>query len=47
MIAGTRIDLLEALDGFQASSPAVIEPFVLRDLGGLSYEEITSYTGLP
>lgn len=47
VIAGTRLDLLEALDDLQASSPAVIEPFVLRDLGGLSYDEIATRTGLP
>jgi RNA polymerase sigma-70 factor (ECF subfamily) len=34
VIAGTRLDLLDALEDLEARSPAVVEPFVLRDLGG-------------
>ncbi|MGI8613897.1 MAG: RNA polymerase sigma factor [Nocardioidaceae bacterium] len=47
VIAGTRLDLLDALDDLGERSPAVVEPFVLRDLGGLSYDEIAELTGLP
>ena len=47
VIAGTRLDLLDALDALEARTPTVIEPFVLRDLGGLAYDEIAALTGLP
>lgn len=47
VIAGTRLDLLDALEDLEARSPAVVEPFVLRDLGGLAYDEIAELTGLP
>lgn len=47
VIAGTRLDLLEALDVVEASHPQVIEPLVLRDVYGLSYEEIATLTGSP
>jgi RNA polymerase sigma-70 factor (ECF subfamily) len=45
VIAGTRLDLLEALEELERTSPVVVEPFVLRDLGGLSYDEIATLTG--
>ncbi|MGI8612333.1 MAG: RNA polymerase sigma factor [Nocardioidaceae bacterium] len=47
VIAGTRLDLLDALEDLEARSPATVEPFVLRDLGGLTYHEIAALTGLP
>lgn len=47
VIAGTRLDLLDALEDLETRAPAVVEPFVLRDLGGLSYAEISDLTGLP
>ena len=45
VIAGTRLDLMEALAELELLKPHVVEPFVLRDLGSLSYEEIATITG--
>ncbi len=47
VIAGTRLDLLEALDVVEATHPQVIEPLVLRDVYSLSYEEIARLTDSP
>ena len=47
VIAGTRLDLLDALEELEERSPAVVESFVLRDLGGLTYDEIATATGAP
>lgn len=47
VIAGTRLDLLDALEELEGRSPSVVEPFVLRDLGGLTYDEIAAATGAP
>lgn len=45
VVAGTRLDLMEALSELERSKPQVVEPFVLRDLGSLPYEEIAVITG--
>jgi RNA polymerase sigma-70 factor (ECF subfamily) len=45
VIAGTRLDLLEALNRLEQRHPAIVESFVLRDIAGLSYEEIAEVTG--
>lgn len=47
VIAGTRLDLLETLDALDAAYPDLVEPFVLRDLGELSYDEIATAVDLP
>jgi RNA polymerase sigma factor (sigma-70 family) len=47
MIAGTRIDLLEALDQLRKTKPDLVEPVVLRELGDLTYQEIADRLGLP
>jgi RNA polymerase sigma factor (sigma-70 family) len=47
VIAGTRLDLVETLDALGAAYPDLVEPFVLRDLGELGYDEIARTTGLP
>lgn len=47
VIAGTRVDLMEALEALEESHPAVVQSFVLRDLGSLPYEEIATMTGVP
>ncbi|MFC5678462.1 RNA polymerase sigma factor [Aeromicrobium endophyticum] len=47
VIAGTRLDLLDALEQLQLDHPAVVEAFVLRDLGALPYDEIAQLTGAP
>lgn len=44
VIAGTRLDLLEALDELEQRHPALVESFILRDLGELSYKEIAEVT---
>jgi RNA polymerase sigma-70 factor (ECF subfamily) len=47
VIAGTRLDLLDALDDLERQHPAAVEAFVLRDLGALPYEEVAALTGAP
>jgi RNA polymerase sigma-70 factor (ECF subfamily) len=47
VIAGTRLDLLEALLDLERRHPALVESFVLRDLGELSYAEIAAVTASP
>ncbi len=47
VIAGSRIDLMDALEALEEAHPAVVEAFVLRDLGALSYEEIATLTETP
>jgi RNA polymerase sigma factor (sigma-70 family) len=45
VVAGTRLDLMEALARLERSKPQVVEAFVLRDLGSLPYAEIAAITG--
>jgi RNA polymerase sigma-70 factor, ECF subfamily len=40
VIAGTRLDLLEALEALAVDHPDYVESLVLRDIQQLSYEEI-------
>lgn len=47
VIAGSRLDLLDALEDLEAKHPELVEPFVLRDLGALSYAEIAEQTRAP
>jgi RNA polymerase sigma-70 factor (ECF subfamily) len=47
VIAGSRLDLLDALDALEASSPQLVQPLVLRDLGALSYTEIADELDIP
>ena len=47
VIAGSRIDLMEALEQLEASRPQLVEAFVLRDLGSLPYDEIADQLGVP
>jgi RNA polymerase sigma factor (sigma-70 family) len=47
VVAGTRLDLMEALAELEAIKPQVIEPFVLRDLGALPYDDIAAVIGIP
>lgn len=47
VIAGTRLDLLDALEQLARDHPAAVEAFVLRDLGTLSYEEIAGLIDTP
>lgn len=47
VIAGSRLDLLEALEVLAASNPDLVEPLVLRDVQELDYNEIASLLDLP
>lgn len=47
VIAGTRLDLLEAMESIEASHPQYVEPLLLRDIYGLTYEEIAAEVGAP
>lgn len=47
VIAGTRLDLLDALEKLGHDHPATVEAFVLRDLGALPYDEIAELTRTP
>jgi RNA polymerase sigma-70 factor (ECF subfamily) len=47
VIAGARIDLLDAIERLEQRSPDLVEPFVLRDLADLEYADIVSRLGLP
>ncbi len=47
VVAGTRLDLMEALNELESIKPQVVEPFVLRDLGALSYDDIAAVLGIP
>ncbi|MDX6241638.1 MAG: hypothetical protein QOG10_6462 [Kribbellaceae bacterium] len=47
VIAGSRLDLLEALDALELNHPQLVQPLVLRDLGAMSYAEIAAELHLP
>lgn len=47
VIAGSRLDLLEALEVLGSDKPELVEPLVLRDVAELDYQEIASLLGLP
>jgi RNA polymerase sigma-70 factor, ECF subfamily len=47
VIAGTRLDLLEALETLEQDHPQYVEPLLLRDVYGLAYEEIAHQVGAP
>ncbi|GAA0608483.1 RNA polymerase sigma factor [Kribbella sandramycini] len=47
VIAGSRLDLLEALEQLEAKHPQLVQPLVLRDLGALSYAEIADELDVP
>lgn len=47
VIAGGRVDLLEAVEALEKAHPETVEAFMLRDLATLSYEEIAEQTGSP
>lgn len=47
VIAGTRLDLLEALEALERDRPQMVTPLVLRDVYGLTYEEIAAEVGAP
>jgi RNA polymerase sigma-70 factor (ECF subfamily) len=47
VIAGTRLDLLEAMESLERDHPQYVEPLLLRDVYGMSYEEIAEQVGAP
>jgi RNA polymerase sigma-70 factor (ECF subfamily) len=47
VIAGSRLDLLDALEALESSHPQLVQPLVLRDLGALSYAEIADELDVP
>jgi RNA polymerase sigma-70 factor, ECF subfamily len=47
VIAGTRLDLLEAMEKLERDHPQMVEPLLLRDVYGLPYDEIAGLVGVP
>lgn len=47
VIAGSRLDLLDAIESLEERHPETVQPFVLRDLGGLDYDEVADLTEAP
>lgn len=47
VIAGTRLDVLDALEQLERDHPAAAQAFILRDLGALPYAEIAELTASP
>ena len=47
VIAGSRLDLLEALDRLEARRPELVAPMVLRDIRQLDYREIATHLSIP
>jgi len=47
VIAGTRLDLLDAMEALERDPPQFVEPLLLRDVYGLPYDEIAEVVGAP
>lgn len=47
VIAGTRLDLLEAMEKLERTHPILVEPLLLRDVYGMAYGEIAALVGAP
>ncbi len=47
VIAGSRLDLLDALEVLGTDHPELVEPLVLRDVQELDYNEIASLLDVP
>jgi RNA polymerase sigma factor (sigma-70 family) len=47
VIAGSRLDLLDALERLEAHRPELVTPMVLRDICQLDYDEIALQVGVP
>ena len=47
VIAGTRLDLLDAMETIERDHPQFVEPLLLRDVYGLPYDEIAALVGAP
>ncbi|RZS37718.1 RNA polymerase sigma-70 factor (ECF subfamily) [Herbihabitans rhizosphaerae] len=47
VIAGSRIDLLDALEKLEQTKPDLVAPIVLRDVSQMGYNEISEHLGVP
>lgn len=47
VIAGSRIDLLDALEKLERDKPDLVAPIVLRDVCQMDYNEIAAHLGVP
>jgi RNA polymerase sigma-70 factor (ECF subfamily) len=47
VIAGTRLDLLDAMEVLERDHPQFVEPLLLRDVYGLPYDEIAALVDAP
>jgi RNA polymerase sigma-70 factor, ECF subfamily len=47
VIAGTRLDLLEAMETIERDHPQFVAPLILRDVYGMSYDDIAQQVGVP
>jgi RNA polymerase sigma factor (sigma-70 family) len=47
VIAGSRLDLLDALERLESTHPVLLRAFVMRDIGDLEYAEIATELGVP
>lgn len=47
VLAGARVDLVDALERLRQEYPLLAEAVVLRDVAGLSYDEVADSTGVP
>ncbi|GIE36767.1 hypothetical protein Ait01nite_098120 [Actinoplanes italicus] len=47
VIAGSRLDLLDALEKLETSKADLVAPMVLRDICQLDYREIAVHLGIP
>ena len=47
VIAGSRLDFLEALETLGVDHPALVEPLLLRDIQELEYADIATLLEIP
>ncbi|MFL6060309.1 MAG: RNA polymerase sigma factor [Marmoricola sp.] len=47
VIAGTRLDLLDAMEKLEQAHPKLVEPLMLRDVYGMTYEDIARLLDCP
>jgi RNA polymerase sigma-70 factor (ECF subfamily) len=47
VIAGTRLDLLEAMETIEKDHPQYVQPLLLRDVYGMPYEDIAQLLDVP
>jgi RNA polymerase sigma factor (sigma-70 family) len=47
VIAGSRLDLLDALERLEAHRPELVAAMVLRDICQLDYDDIATHLGVP